>query len=180
MLKKRVRKLERIAFFDALTRLVYSREDIFVQRLRKYSSWSYLFVEIGNCESENTLFGRCCANMSQKRVIVILLRRLRLGTYPFIMLRSDCSGEVGAILLGAPESAAVLVAKDLCLTVVSDRCMKQKGITLHIDVSGIEFGNGKFDRRSVSREIFKPQKYSNSIFPEIVKSIGVSRWGGCT
>jgi diguanylate cyclase (GGDEF)-like protein len=154
-LRARIRKLERLAYLDSLTKLIYTKNGFdheLVKHIGDLKSWSYLFIDVDNFKEINRILGHLGADQVLKRIITTVLKRLREEPYPFIMYRPYGGDEIGVILFGAGEREAVVSAQDVLDAVSSDDILKRRAVTISIGVSGTGFEKGILDRRSIKRE----------------------------
>lgn len=154
-LKARIRKLERLAYLDSLTKLIYTKngfEHELVKQLGYFHNWSYLFIDIDNFKEVNRTLGHLGADQVLKRIITTVLKYLRREPYSFIMYRPYGGDEIGAILFGAGEREAVVSAEGILEAISSDDVLRRRGVTVSIGVAGTGRGRTALDRRSIQRE----------------------------
>jgi len=174
LLKDKIRKLEHLAYFDSLTKLIFTQEGFeheLGKQIRDFERWSYLFVDVDDFGKVNKAFGHLFADKLLKKVIVLILRQLQKNQpTPFIMYRPYGGDEIGVILLGSSEREAVEVAENIRKTISSDRTLGRYGVTVSIGVSEIEFGGittgVKHERRASKREFTVLRRHADIALSE--------------
>lgn len=180
MLRERVVHLERLAYLDSLTKLIYSKEGFereFGKQMYDYKKWSYLFIDVDNFKQVNSRLGRRGADKILKRIIVLIHKRLR-ERKPFIMYRPYGGDEMGVMLLGLEEDDAVAVAEEIRNAVAEDEPLKHYGATISVGVADAGFFAGRRNRQSVKRNFTALRLRANLALSD-AKERGknlVSRW----